>query len=171
MIVSLQQNCDHWLHSQPLVHTFLPRTVFTLVTVSGSDSTATASTTSAKITKMPFAFIFIFFGGVLDKEANLSFWVFLGCVCFFLVMLWLWCEGRSKRKRRGLDRRSFSFEKGWGQRVVKWGASLRNGRWIGREGVRGLSGNRLDLWGWDIGSYTAEISHRHSTNKSQFNFT
>ena len=111
-------------------------------------------------------FHFHFFGGVLDKEASLSFWVFLGCVCFFLVMLWLWCEGRSKRKRRELDRRSFSFEKGWGQRVVKWGASLRNGRWIGREGVRGLSGNRLDLWGWNIGSYTAEISHRHLTNEA-----
>ena len=65
-----------------------------------------------------------------------------------------------------MDRRSFSFEKGWGQRVVKWGASLRNGRWIGREGVRGLSGNRLDLWGWNIGSYTAEISHRHLTNEA-----
>ena len=82
----------------------------------------------------------------MGKEASLSFWVFLVCVCVFL--LCFGCDVKEElRGRRGqLDRRSFSFEKEWGQRVVKWGASLRNGRWIGREGVRGLSGNRLDLW-------------------------
>ena len=81
-----------------------------------------------KLPKCP-SLSFHLFGGILDKEASLSFWVFLGCV--FFVMLWLWCEGRSKRKRRELDRRSFLLRE-WGQRVVKWGASLRNGRWIGK---------------------------------------
>ena len=56
---------------------------------------------------------------------------------FFWDAFFLLCFGcdvkEELRGRRGqLDRRSFSFEKEWGQRVVKWGASLRNGRWIGK---------------------------------------
>lgn len=60
VMVSLQQNLDHPLHSHPLSHNFFPLTIFTFVTVSPSHSTTLATTTKIRptITAMPFPSIF-----------------------------------------------------------------------------------------------------------------
>ena len=47
-------------------------------------------------------FHFHLFGGILDKEASLSFWVFLGCVCFF--WLCFGCDAKEEVRGRGRGR-------------------------------------------------------------------
>ena len=71
-------------------------------------------------------FHFHLFGGILDKEASLSFWVFLGCV----FLLWFGCDVKEEVRGRG---------ESWIEGLFFWESGVRE--W--------LSG--VQVWGMDCG--------------------